>query len=226
MSFTFEDMKEKIKRGINYGNALECFYDSTYDCPIVCKVDHDVIDNDGVSHPFKIDIAHYKNDSTEPGVATFWAIEEMWRNPETTDEIINFYKQLGFTAIRLPVNMTWHHEFGSRETDVYYIKYVRSVIDKILNAGLFCCVALFCEAFKTRFANNAIIHYRDPENNENVKLIVQHWDELATALSDIPEDKLTFDLLNEFSLGVKGDITESCQINAKIYEKCIDTSYV
>ena len=223
MSFTFEDMKEKIKRGINYGNALECFYDSTYDCPIVCKVDHDVVDDAGVSHPFKINITHYKNDSAEPGVATFWSIEEMWNNPETTDEIINFYKQLGYTAIRLPVNMTWHHEFGSRETDARYINYVRSVIDKIVNAGLFCCVVLFCEAFKTRSISNAVTCYRDPENNENVKLIVQHWDELASALSDIPEDKLAFELLNEFSLGALDDITESCQIIAKIYESCIDS---
>ena len=150
---------------------------------MVCKVDHDAVDDAGVSHPFKINITHYKSDSAEPGVATFWSIEEMWNNPETTDEIINFYKQLGYTAIRLPVNMTWHHEFGSRETDVRYINYVRSVIDKIVNAGLFCCVVLFCEAFKTRSISNAVTCYRDPENNENVKLIVQHWNELASALS-------------------------------------------
>ena len=65
MSFTFEDMKEKIKRGINYGNALECF-DSGVN--LSYKQMYDKMDENGVVHPISYEFSEYsgKIDELEP----------------------------------------------------------------------------------------------------------------------------------------------------------------
>ena len=223
MSFTFEDMKEKIRYGINYGNALECFDDHTGFTDDI--IEHDQVDMIGRSHPIKITHMDYNNltDDNKPTITECWCPEELWGNPETTTEIINYYKELGFTAVRLPVNAAWYHEFGSRHTDPKYLEYVRSVVDKIIDAGLFCCVVLFSEGYGAKFRDNAP-YYEDPENNPNAKLIASHWTDVASVLTDIPEDKLAFELLNEFSFGAPNDdnILNQCKIIAKIYEMCIN----
>lgn len=228
MTFTFEDMKEKIKHGINYGNALECF-DDHRNIPGFHTIEHDAVDENGLNHSFKVILTHYDNpDSSEPAIKTCWSVEEIWDNPETTDEIINFYKQLGYTAIRLPVNVSWHHLDNSTEIDPKWFEYIRSVVDKIINAGMFCCVVLFGEAYNSKFYVNNIDNYKNPFKNSNVKRIVDHWRGLADILKDIPEDKLTFELLNEFSLGpyaeIVGDIEfgEASKITAEIYSILID----
>lgn len=224
MAFTFDDMKEKLKCGINYGNALECFDDILG--PRKIDIENEVTYPDGVYHQIKINCYDYRKitDADElPELHSYYCPEALWGNPKTTTDIIDFYKDLGFTAIRLPVNLAWYHAPGSRETYSGYLKYIKSVVKMITDAGLFCVVTMFCEGYNTRLIKNPLSLYQGGAKNPNIQLIVSHWTELSSTLSDIPVENLAYDLLNEFSIGARygTDIAEASNIIAEIYRLCI-----
>ena len=61
MSFTFEDMKEKIKYGINYGNALECFVSIAF---VTTTQYYNRTDENGITHPISYDFTEYSRKNT------------------------------------------------------------------------------------------------------------------------------------------------------------------
>ena len=225
MSFTFEDMKEKIKHGINYGNALECF-DSNV--KLSCKHAFDKVDDNGIIHPIVYEFSAYsgKIDELDPiDNFTVWSIESLWGNPETTKEIIQYYADSGFTAIRLPVNLWWHRDVTTGETSVRWLEYIRSVVDMVIDAGMFCLIDVHCENYSAIFKDISS-DYTNLEKSKAFDQLLKRWIGLATILKDIPEDKLAFELLNEFHLGRSYNdnygYREDCAILAKIYSKLIN----
>lgn len=224
MSFTFEDMKEKIKFGINYGNALECF---NADRLVMNKKKYNMEDDNGIVHPISYEFLIYtgKIDEYDPVESyVVWSTEGIWGNPETTKELIEYYASIGFTAMRLPVNLWWHYNAGTSTMDPQWISYIRSVVEMIIDAGMFCLLDVHCENYSAVF-KDSFDDYADLDNSAIFARLLNRWNILAEALKDIPEDKLAFELLNEFNFGrihdVGSEYMEECKLTARIYDKLI-----
>lgn len=226
MSFTFEDMKEKIKYGINYGNALECFIAS----PAVShNVNYGVIDSDGIIHPVQHTIQRYSTDYGnyekigDPTI--FWSTEEVWDNPETTKSLIDYYAGLGFTAMRLPVNLWWYYNLQTGGTDERWLNYIDTVVGWIIDAGMFCLIDMHCENY-VAITKDLRDDYADLENSDRFNSIRKRWTALAVTLKHYPEDSLAFELLNEFTFGGgydhKNDHNDDCHKLTMIYSKLIE----
>lgn len=200
MSFTFEDMKERIKHGINYGNALECFDVRDF---VLNTPRYNTIDDNGNMHPISYDFSEYSgkiNDYDPIKSYTVWSTEGIWNNPETTKELIEYYASIGFTAMRLPVNLWWHYDSSINAVDPRWLNYIRSVVNMIIDAGMFCLIDVHCENYPSLFGDSSS-DYEDLDNSIVFKRMLNRWVGLAETLKDIPEDKLAFELLNEFNFG-------------------------
>ena len=217
-------MKEKIKRGINYGNALEC-YDSNV--RLSCKELCNHVDDNGIKHPLSYEFSVYSGNINElEPTETFIvnSIEELWKNPETTKEIIQYYADIGFTAMRLPINLWYHRNIITNDTSVNWLEYVRSVVNMIIDAGMFCLVDVHCENCVATL-KDVYEEYTDLDSSTSFNQLLKRWVGLANTLKDIPEDKMAFELLNEFNLGrgynTNQEYKNDCKILSNIYSKLI-----
>ena len=71
-------------------------------------------------------------DATGKGLGS----DEVWGNPKTTQEMIDFVKDQGFTTIRIPI--TWgRHMDSNYQIDRDWMNRVKEVVDYAYNDGLY-----------------------------------------------------------------------------------------
>ena len=226
MPFTFEDMKEKLKCCINYGNALECFISDT---TVSHKINYGMIDTEHVKHPVQHIIQGY---STEIGKfekvgdpVVFWSTEEVWGNPETTKELIQYYASIGITAMRLPVNLWWYHNIETGGTDENWLYYIHTVVRWMHESNIFCIIDMHCENYASKMKDMSD-EYKDLDNSPRFNSILKRWVALAENLKSFPTDALAFELLNEFSFGkmyeYDSQYEDECDKLMDIYSRLIN----
>ena len=126
--------------------------------------------------------------------------ETMWKNPKTTEEMIQELIIKGFRTIRIPI--TWHnHLIDENYTiDPKWMERVKTIVDWGINNGLYVIinshhdVAQFTEE-KIKYGEGYYTAIKDMEESE--RFIYNVWRQIAIAFNNGYDHHLIFEGLNE-----------------------------
>ncbi len=113
--------------------------------------------------------------------------ETSWQQPMTTQEMISYIKEVGFTSIRIPVSWGKHTD-ENYQIDPEWMARVKEVVDYAYNANLYVII-------NSHHDND--YYYPSEENLENgKKYIATIWEQIAEEFKDY-DNHLVFESMNE-----------------------------
>ena len=154
------------------------------------------------------------------GTATWMAGETGWGNPRITRELIQAYKNYGYTTIRLPV--TWAEYMGPApnfQIDPERMDRVEEVVKWILAEGLYCIINLHHDGGES--AKSWILKAADDPDGI-ARQFAAVWKQIALRFSGISQDKLIFESMNEVGFKKTGK-SESYRILNLLNQTFVDT---
>lgn len=113
--------------------------------------------------------------------------ETSWQQPMTTQELISYIKEVGFTSIRIPVSWGKHTD-ENYQIDPEWMARVKEVVDYAYNADLYVII-------NSHHDND--YYYPSAEKLENSKkYIATIWEQIAEEFKDY-DNHLVFESMNE-----------------------------
>jgi endoglucanase len=129
------------------------------------------------------------------GTSTWTAGETGWGNPAITRELIQAYKNYGYTTIRLPV--TWAEYIGPGPDYIIEegrMSRVAEVTGWILDEGLYCILNLHHDGGESD--RSWILKAADDPDGV-ARQFAAVWRQIAQRFSGVSQDKLVFEAMNE-----------------------------
>lgn len=113
--------------------------------------------------------------------------ETSWGMPVTTQEMISYVKEVGFTSIRIPVS--WgNHTDENYQIDPEWMARVKEVVDYAYNEGLFVII--------NSHHDNAYYYPTAEHAAESNKYLTTIWSQIAEEFKDY-DNHLVFESMNE-----------------------------
>ena len=118
--------------------------------------------------------------------------ETGWQPTKTTQKIIDYYKQLGFKSIRIPV--AWYVHTGSNYIiDSAWMNRVKQVVDYCINDGLY---VVLNDHWDSGWVENSFDDTTEPTVSKNCEIMTRIWTQIANRFKYYDEH-LIFAGLNE-----------------------------
>ncbi len=76
-------------------------------------------------------------EATNEYASSVYDYEKAWQTTQTTQEIINYVKSLGFNSIRIPCSWYIHFDSGTTTINADWMARVTEIVDYCINAGLY-----------------------------------------------------------------------------------------
>ena len=126
--------------------------------------------------------------------------ETCWRNPYTTEEMIDSYISRGFRSLRIPV--TWHNHFIDNDytIDPKWMKRVKTVVDWAYSKGLYVILNTHHDDAKYSEGNityGSGFYLLKKDKVESEKFIYNVWRQISSAFNNGYGERLIFESLNE-----------------------------
>ncbi len=122
-------------------------------------------------------------DATGSGLAS----ENAWGQPTTTQEMIDFVKESGFTTIRIPVSWS-NHTDAEYNISENWMDRVEEVVNYAYNAGLYVII--------NSHHDNSKYYPSDEKIEESCKYLEVIWKQIAERFKDY-DHRLIFEGMNE-----------------------------
>ncbi|MBM6993206.1 MAG: cellulase family glycosylhydrolase [Prevotella sp.] len=120
------------------------------------------------------------------------AYETLWGQPVTTAAMMEFLKQGGFNAVRIPV--TWYeHLDDAGNVDTTWMNRVQQVVDYVLSADMYCIVNVHHD---TAAGSGAWVKADDSNHSSNASRFINLWTQIANRFKDY-DHHLLFEGYNE-----------------------------
>jgi aryl-phospho-beta-D-glucosidase BglC (GH1 family) len=118
--------------------------------------------------------------------------ESGWGNPSITEEYIQFVKQLGFNAIRIPCAWDWHHldDPKTARINADWLNRVKEVVGYCVNNDMYVLLNIHWDG--GWLENNCTLVKNDSVNAKQKA----YWEQIATTMRDFDEH-LMFASANE-----------------------------
>lgn len=219
------DLKEftsNLQPGISLGNTLENVIIMNEQIDKIRRTVTFNDDNTKVS--IKFEDFNQLTDG-KPKTTIFSSYEQLYRNPDITEENIEYFASLGYKSVRLPVCMSYHYDWNTGDYDEYWIKRIKCVVDWIINNGMICIISLFHE--QELNTPRSVDNWQNLDTNPNMKKMNNAWAKLSEIFKDYSVDSLAFELVNEMRLHNYDEIIINydylISVAANIYKKLFDT---
>lgn len=110
--------------------------------------------------------------------------ETYWGNPKITKEFVAAVKQMGFSAIRLPVSWDQYANQNTAEIDPNWLNRIKEVVQYCVDNNLYVIVNIHWDG---GWLENNVTSIKQAQNNAKQKAF---WEQIATHLRDFDEHVL------------------------------------
>ena len=125
---------------------------------------------------------------TAPDTIIGW--ETLWNNVETTKEIMETYKKVGFKAIRIPV--TWHEHMDENGVIASeWLARVKVIVDWAIESGLIVIINAHHDTNEGNYINAVASDYKTSKAH-----LINIWTQVGEYFADY-DNRLVFESMNE-----------------------------